>query len=80
MTYYHVGAAGDKLPQSVMRVVVVTHQKNGNVSSDGDGDVLIFPTALGVNPYLNMIEVHDRRQMELLEKKGWIQRLQVSSS
>ena len=68
VTYYHIGGAGEKLPQGMMRVVTVTHRKqSGNI--DRDGDLLIFPTTLGANTYLNIID--NPKQIELLEEKGW---------
>jgi hypothetical protein len=68
VTYYHIGSVGDKLPPSVMRVLGVRHEKNGNVRPGGD--LLIFPTTLGTDTYLNVIGVDDQ-QIGLLEKKGW---------
>ena len=51
-----------------MRVLGITHKKNGVVRSEGD--FLIFPTAPGANTYLNMV-AGDEQQVKLLEEKGW---------
>jgi hypothetical protein len=50
--YYHVGGAGDKLPESVMQVVLVTHDKNGQLKDPGV--MLMFPTVLGNTAFLNV--------------------------
>jgi hypothetical protein len=50
--YYHVGRAGDKLPESVMEVVGVTHDKNGQLKDPGV--MLMFPTVLGNTAFLNV--------------------------
>jgi len=68
VTYYHLGTMGDKVPASLMRVVVVTHLKDGGLQRSGE--MLLFPTTLGTNTYLNLAEA-DSQQFELLEKKGW---------
>jgi hypothetical protein len=54
------------MPQGVMRVVWVSHGKDGTVGSASQ--LLVFPTALGANTYLNVI---DEGQAKLLKEKGW---------
>jgi hypothetical protein len=69
VTYYHVGAIGDKAPRSVMRVLGITHIKScGNV--EPGGDFVVFPAKIGANSYLNLTGV-DEPQIQLLRKKGW---------
>ena len=68
VTYYHIGTVGEKLPPSLMRVIGVTHKKNGRLESAGE--FLIFPTTLGDTTYLNLAG-GDQRHIKLLEEKGW---------
>jgi hypothetical protein len=68
VTYYHIGAVGDKLPRSLMRAIGVTHKKNGRI--EPAGEFLIFPTPLGRNTYLNLAG-GDQQHIKLLEEKGW---------
>jgi hypothetical protein len=68
LTYLHVGTVGAKLPSSVMRVLPITHTKNGDVTPEDE--LLIFPTTLGANTYLNM-PGGSERQIKLLLEKGW---------
>jgi hypothetical protein len=68
VTYYHIGPLGDKLPSSLMRVVAVTHSRNGELQPPGE--MLLFPTTLGTNTYLNIAEAKEQ-QIKPLEEKGW---------
>ena len=64
--YYHVGTMGKKLPRGVLGVVQVKHHRNGEIDPP-DGCLLVFPTTLGDQTYLNM--TGDNQQQ--IEKKGW---------
>jgi hypothetical protein len=64
--YYHIGHAGKGFPNSVMRVVEITHNK-GKV--EPPEEYLAFPTVLGDKTYLNM--VLDEKQVKRLGEKGW---------
>jgi hypothetical protein len=67
VTYYHMGRADEKLPESVMRVVGVTH---GEGKVEPPSELLIFPTTLDGKTYLNVTEGKER-QVKLIEEKGW---------
>jgi hypothetical protein len=67
VTYYHVGRVGDKLPASVMRVAGVQHRSDGMTQFD---ELLLFPTAINEQNYLNVCDGKDE-QMKRLEQQGW---------
>jgi len=67
VNYCHIGHVGEKLPASVMQVVNVQHMPDGTMHS---GELLVFPTSLGDNTYLNVAEAKPS-QFALLEEKGW---------
>lgn len=69
VTYYHIGLAGDKMPNSVLLVVGVTHSKDGGVEPHGSL-LLAFSTKLGDSTYLNMTEGKEQ-QIKLFEQKDW---------
>jgi hypothetical protein len=68
VSYYHVGRVGDEFPESVMRVVGITHTKDGKIGA-GD-EFLIFPTTIGDKSYLNVTDGQDKH-IKLVEEKGW---------
>ena len=68
VTYYHIGAVGDKLPESVMGVVTVTHCQDGTIQRPGE--LLIFPTSIGDNGYLNVTGGKEEHFKKIAEK-GW---------
>jgi hypothetical protein len=57
-TYYHIGHAGKPLPEGVMRVAFVRHEK-GKIESPGE--FLMFPTVLGEKTYLNVTDLKGQR-------------------
>ncbi len=67
-TYLHIGAAGDDLSGGVMRVVIVTHDKDGTIGRASE--LLMFSTTIGSNTYLNLTGVDDK-QLKVLKEKGW---------
>lgn len=67
MNYYHIGHGGEKLPASVMRAFFVQHRTDGTMQC---GELLIFPTSIGDQTYLNAAE-STPSQLVLLEEKGW---------
>ena len=72
VSYFHVGRAGDKLPDSVMQLVAVTHEKDGQLK--GPGVMLMFPTVLGNTAFLNVgMDGSTRQQsaVDRLEREGW---------
>ena len=79
VTNYHVGHAGGKFSDGVMRVSLVRHDKAKGEFSHGDGtlwttaessgEFLAFPTVLGEKTYLNVAVTE--QQVKLLEEKGW---------
>ena len=67
--YVHVGRAGGKLPEGVMRAVVVGHDKeDGTV--DRPVQWLIFVTLVGENRYLNAARI-ENQDVETFDQKGW---------
>ena len=68
VTYYHFGRPGDKLPESVMRLVEVKHSKEGKIPPTGE--FLIFPTTLGNSAYLNLTDGKEE-QIKRIEENGW---------
>lgn len=67
VTYYHVGRADEKLPEGVMRVVAVGHDR-GNVSPAEN--LLVFPTVLEGKTYLNVTDGSEKA-LKVLREKGW---------
>lgn len=67
-TFYHVGRAGEKHPHGVMRVITATHSNSGELQPPGQ--VLVFPTKLAGDTYLNMTG-GNQQQIKLLEETGW---------
>lgn len=65
--YYHVGHAGDKFPDSILRVAFVRHVE-GKVESPGES--WMFPTVLGEKNYLNGIDKKGQRDKPP-EERGW---------
>lgn len=70
VTYYHAGRAGDKLPEGVMRVIGVTHWKDGKLRRPGKEDMLAFSTRIGDGGYLNVTILSDQ-QAKSLSESGW---------
>jgi hypothetical protein len=68
VSYYHIGHFGDGLPKSVMRVVGITHTKDGEIGAGGE--FLVFPTTIGNKSYLNVTDGQDRH-IKLVREKGW---------
>jgi hypothetical protein len=54
VVYYHVGKAGDKFPAGMLRVKIITHDKDGELPRPDNGDTLVFTTVLGKNHYVNI--------------------------
>jgi hypothetical protein len=67
LTYYHVGRAGEKFPDGVMRVAYVRHE-NGKVGRPGE--FFAFPTVLGEKSYLNVVAANAQWEKPSVEK-GW---------
>lgn len=66
--YYHVAAAGGKLPAGVLRMISVSHAKNGVLARPGE--MLAFSTILGEDRYLNVASIDDK-ELDQFEKAGW---------
>lgn len=66
-TNYHVGHAGEKFPNSMMRVAFVQHAKG---EPDSSGEFLMFPSVLADKNYLNVIAATGQRDT-VSEEKGW---------
>ena len=69
VTYYHVGRAGGKLPEGVMRVVGLTHSKDGKLRRPAL-EMLAFSTRIDDNSYLN-VTILSSEQAASLSKSGW---------
>jgi hypothetical protein len=54
VVYYHVGQAGGKFPAGMLRVKIITHNKNGELPRPDADDTLAFTTVLGKNHYVNV--------------------------
>jgi hypothetical protein len=54
VVYYHVGKAGENFPAGMLRVKIITHDKNGDLPRPDNGDTLVFTTVLGKNHYVNI--------------------------
>jgi len=63
-TYYHVGRAGGKLSEGVLRAISATHLKDGRVPSPGE--VFFFSTQIGESQLLNgaRVEPNDIEKMD----------------
>lgn len=68
MTYYHIGGAEASLPKGVMRVVGVTHSKDGKVRPASH--LLLFATVMDKVTYLNVCDGAEA-QIRAIEEKGW---------
>jgi len=66
VTYYHVGHAGEKFADSMMRIVSIKHDQ-GKV--EPPEEYLAFPTVLGGKTYLNVVV--DQKQVKKLDETGW---------
>lgn len=67
-TYYHVGTLGGNAPDSVLRVVTVVLDKNGELEEPDQA--IAFPTTIaGVN-YLNVASAKPE-QLAQIREKGW---------
>ena len=67
--YVHVGRAGEKLPEGVMRAVVVGHDK-GDGTLGQSVDLLVFPGVAGESRYLNVAAVKEK-DWDTFHNKGW---------
>jgi hypothetical protein len=54
VTYYHVGKAGDKFPEGMLRVVAVSSNKDGKLDRPNGDDMVMFTTTVGKNHYANV--------------------------
>jgi hypothetical protein len=68
LQYYHIARAGARLPEGVLRIVVVSYAKNGSISRPGE--MFAFATVIGANRYLNVALVDDK-DIDHFDKPGW---------
>jgi len=68
VTYYHIGAVGDKLPGGVMGVVTVTHTQGGKIQRPGQ--ILVFPTTIAGKSYLN-VTGGEEKHFKKIADEGW---------
>lgn len=68
LQYYHIARADGKLPAGILRIVLVSHGKNGSVSRPGE--MLAFCTTIRENHYLNVALIDDK-DIEQFDKPGW---------
>ena len=66
--FYHIGRAGESLPEGVMRVISAAHSGDGELHEPGQ--LLIFPTTLAGATYLNVTD-GNKQQVKLIEEQGW---------
>ena len=67
--FYHVGEAGGNLPESMLRVELVTHKKNGELKTH-DQLMIVIPGDTGDKPILGAAAV-DREVFTAMQKEGW---------
>lgn len=67
-TYYLVGDLGGKTPESVMRVVIVTHEKSGRLQEPQQA--VLFPTVIDGDNYLNLAPAK-QEQLAKIQERGW---------
>jgi hypothetical protein len=70
VTYYHVGQAGGKFPAGMLRVKIITHNKNGELPRPDSGDTLVFTTVLGKNRYVNITGL-DAEKIKTMGDSKW---------
>jgi hypothetical protein len=68
VSYYHFGRVGNKLPAPVMRVAGIQHKPD--FTMEQFSELLVFPTTIDGNTYLNVCDGKDE-QLKVLEEKGW---------
>lgn len=72
--YFHIGRAGGKLPPGIMRTLTVAHSADGTVKLDDPSELLMFPTTIGENHYLNIVGFIGEDQQKGIvqfDKSGW---------
>ena len=67
VSYYHIGHAGENLPEGVLRVVAATHHADGKLTS---GEHMLFASTVGGSTYLNITD-GKAGQVQALEENGW---------
>lgn len=67
-TYYLVGLLGDKAPAGAMRVVGLTQTTSGELYAPSQ--MLLFPTEIAGNRYLNLTDA-TQDQLASLQETGW---------
>src|SRR3972149_2295873 len=70
VVYYHVGQAGEKFPAGMMRVKIITHNKNGELPRPDNDDKLVLITALGNNRYINVTSL-DADKIKTMKDSPW---------
>ncbi|MGD0383511.1 MAG: hypothetical protein ABSA77_08330 [Thermoguttaceae bacterium] len=70
VVYYHVGKAGGKFPAGMLRVKIITHNKNGELPGPDNGDTLVFTTVLGKNRYVNITGL-DAEKIKTMGDAKW---------
>ena len=64
-TYYLVGSLGGKSLESVMRVVIVTHEKSGELQKPEQAG--LFPTVIDGTSYLNLARAKQEQLAKIQE-------------
>ena len=67
-TYYLVGILGGKAPESMMRVVIVTQEKSGELQKPAQA--VLFPTTIDGTGYLNLVAAK-QEELAKIQERGW---------
>lgn len=68
--YYHVGKAGEKFPDGMLRIIITHFDDDGVLSKPNCDDTLAFTTNLGDNHFLNITGL-DAEKAKTLAKYNW---------
>ena len=68
VTYYHVGRLGGNAPEGVMRVVIVSHQNDGELQQPSQ--LIAFRSDIDGKSYLNLAGA-TQEQLTSIQQSGW---------
>ncbi|MBN2580363.1 MAG: hypothetical protein JXB10_15365 [Pirellulales bacterium] len=69
--YYHLGRAGEGYPSGLMRLVMIDHHPDGEMSVPTENAVFVcFPTTLGKRHFLN-VTAFEKKDRKAIAASGW---------
>jgi hypothetical protein len=73
VTYYHIGLAGGKLPNGILRAWTITHRKDGTLETIMGGIMssFLFSSEVGKSQFLNVVAVSGIPEVLKMERSGW---------